>query len=587
MQRQALHVPHPLDDRDVRQRAPGLVEEDVADHLRTRDEEERAPDGGDRDGAADDGREHWSDGRLERSPMDRDEPAEDDREWDDAPHLEPDVEPEQDAGHGAPPGARGQRLRAFPRSGEDEQREQQQRALRGDEPRRPLDVRRHLPHDVDGARGERRASPGAARDQRHEHDVHGAEHHEREPRGGEPGGVADQVPERGERREHDQDPGWVQQQEVAIRDAPVEQRDRRPEVDAVVVGHRAEQAAAPEHGDQADGQGDGDHAGEEREVSPRTRRGKAAIGSGGRSVASGGLGQRDGRLRWLVSVLWDRGADDNYDRRRHIATATRDFASAADAFDLRCGAAVRFAPMASHVPGVRLAELVASLSLATDLGLGQPQEHILRQTVIATRLARFAGLSDQDVAATYYVSLLAWVGCVADSHEMAHWFDDDTEIRAASYQVNRAGMPMLRFLVGHIAPGESPLRRGAMVGRLMTGGLQEMVDGFAAHCQTTSEIAARLGFGDEVRAALPQALERWDGKGHPAGLAGEQIQRVMRVGHIANETEVFWRLGGIPSVWRCSPNDAAGNTTRRSWTSASPMRRRSSATWTRSTPGAS
>ena len=204
--------------------------------------------------------------------------------------------------------------------------------------------------------------------------------------------------------------------------------------------------------------------------------------------------------------------------------------------------------MASQVPGVRLAELVASLSLATDLGLGQPQEHILRQTVIATRLARFAGLSDQDVAATYYVSLLAWVGCVADSHEMAHWFDDDTEIRAASYQVNRAGMPMLRFLVGHIAPGELPLRRGAMVGRLMTGGLQEMVEGFAAHCQTTSEIADRLGLGEEVRAALPQALERWDGKGHPAGLAGEQIQRVMRVGHIANETEVFWRMGGIPSV---------------------------------------
>ena len=40
---------------------------------------------------------------------------------------------------------------------------------------------------------------------------------------------------------------------------------------------------------------------------------------------------------------------------------------------------------------VRLAELVASLSLATDLGLGLPQEHVLRQTVIATRLARLAG----------------------------------------------------------------------------------------------------------------------------------------------------------------------------------------------------
>jgi len=100
------------------------------------------------------------------------------------------------------------------------------------------------------------------------------------------------------------------------------------------------------------------------------------------------------------------------------------------------------------VAGVRLAELVASLSLATDLALGQPQEHILRQTVIATRLSVVAGLSSDEQAAAYYVSLLAWVGCVADSHEMARWFGDDTHIRAASYEVNRAGLPMLRFLLG-------------------------------------------------------------------------------------------------------------------------------------------
>jgi hypothetical protein len=37
--------------------------------------------------------------------------------------------------------------------------------------------------------------------------------------------------------------------------------------------------------------------------------------------------------------------------------------------------------------GVRTAELVAALSLATDLGLGLPEEHVLRQAVIARRLA--------------------------------------------------------------------------------------------------------------------------------------------------------------------------------------------------------
>jgi hypothetical protein len=65
---------------------------------------------------------------------------------------------------------------------------------------------------------------------------------------------------------------------------------------------------------------------------------------------------------------------------------------------------------------VRLAALVAALSLATDLGLGQPQHHIIRQTLIALRVAEMEGLSDDERAAIYYVSLLAWVGCVADAH---------------------------------------------------------------------------------------------------------------------------------------------------------------------------
>lgn len=56
--------------------------------------------------------------------------------------------------------------------------------------------------------------------------------------------------------------------------------------------------------------------------------------------------------------------------------------------------------------GVRLAELVSALSLATDPGLGQPQEHIFRQTLIALRKSELEGMSDDERAAIFYVSLL-------------------------------------------------------------------------------------------------------------------------------------------------------------------------------------
>ena len=41
----------------------------------------------------------------------------------------------------------------------------------------------------------------------------------------------------------------------------------------------------------------------------------------------------------------------------------------------------------SGAPRARLAELVAALSLGVDLGFGQPMEHVLRQCLIALRLA--------------------------------------------------------------------------------------------------------------------------------------------------------------------------------------------------------
>jgi HD-GYP domain-containing protein (c-di-GMP phosphodiesterase class II) len=194
---------------------------------------------------------------------------------------------------------------------------------------------------------------------------------------------------------------------------------------------------------------------------------------------------------------------------------------------------------------VRLAELLACLSLATDLGLGQPEEHVLRQTVIATRLAALSGLPEREQAAAFYVSLLAWVGCVADSHELAQWFGDDRQLRADSYSVDKVGLPMLRFMMGHVAAGAAPMRRAAMMGRFLTGGVRTATDSFTTHCETTADIADRLGLPDEVRRALPQAFERWDGKGVPRHLRGDAIEPVMRIVQVADDAEVHERMGGV------------------------------------------
>src|SRR5471032_1349819 len=73
---------------------------------------------------------------------------------------------------------------------------------------------------------------------------------------------------------------------------------------------------------------------------------------------------------------------------------------------------------------VRLAELVAALSLGVDLGFGQPMEHVLRQCLIALRLAERIGLDDDGRADVYYAVLLVNSGCHASAREEAESFGE-------------------------------------------------------------------------------------------------------------------------------------------------------------------
>jgi hypothetical protein len=64
---------------------------------------------------------------------------------------------------------------------------------------------------------------------------------------------------------------------------------------------------------------------------------------------------------------------------------------------------------------VRTAEVIAALSLATDLGMGLPFEHGLQSTLVALRLAERLGVDAEEASSTYYGCLLFYIGCTADA----------------------------------------------------------------------------------------------------------------------------------------------------------------------------
>ncbi|HEX9035092.1 MAG TPA: HD domain-containing phosphohydrolase [Streptosporangiaceae bacterium] len=198
--------------------------------------------------------------------------------------------------------------------------------------------------------------------------------------------------------------------------------------------------------------------------------------------------------------------------------------------------------------GLRLAELVAAFSLATDLGMGQPMEHVLRSWLIAVRLGERLGMDGEARVALYYVIALSWAGCVADTAEVATWFGDDIAFRSDSYRVDLAGLPLMGFALSHVGAGTPFLHRLRLATNLVLTGGRAIERGLMSHCLSTTQLAGRLGLPAEVCYPLRQVFTRWDAKGVPEGVGGEQITHPVRLFHLADTVEVFHRAGGVEAA---------------------------------------
>ncbi len=79
---------------------------------------------------------------------------------------------------------------------------------------------------------------------------------------------------------------------------------------------------------------------------------------------------------------------------------------------------------------IRAAEVVAALSLATDLGIGVPLEHGLQSALFAMRLSERLDVDPETASEAYYVCLLAYVGCTAGAETAAELFGGEDALTA-------------------------------------------------------------------------------------------------------------------------------------------------------------
>lgn len=209
---------------------------------------------------------------------------------------------------------------------------------------------------------------------------------------------------------------------------------------------------------------------------------------------------------------------------------------------------------------LRLAEFIAAVSLATDLGMGQPLEQCLRTCLTALELADAVGADRAMLPQVYYASLLRFLGCTADAHEAAGLAGgDEIALRAAIAPVLGAQpAAFLRAVLPSLAAGRAAPLRAAAAGVFLTRGAARLREGVRAHCEAAEMLALRLGLPEGTRRALQAAFEMWDGKGFPNGLAGEAIPLPARIVFAARDIEVVGRLHGTDAL-RAALRSRAGH----------------------------
>ena len=193
---------------------------------------------------------------------------------------------------------------------------------------------------------------------------------------------------------------------------------------------------------------------------------------------------------------------------------------------------------------VRLAELVAALSLGIDLGFGQPMEHVLRQCMIALRLAECVGLGEEERSIVYYTALLVNVGCHSDAHEQAKWFGDDIAMKSGKYDYELGSMSGVLAMLRMIGSGNPPLHRFRVGVEFAVSGRHDLDGMIAQHAALARRLAEELGLSIGVQEAVGATYEQWDGKGWPGDLTGDEIPMASRLAQIGEFVEVAHRIGG-------------------------------------------
>jgi HD-GYP domain-containing protein (c-di-GMP phosphodiesterase class II) len=174
-----------------------------------------------------------------------------------------------------------------------------------------------------------------------------------------------------------------------------------------------------------------------------------------------------------------------------------------------------------------LGDAMTALSVATDFAMAQPAHFGMRSCALAVRLADALGWNEMQARQAWFQALLRYIGCNAETELIASLLGDELALRRDFAGIDTADRQAVGRLVmrrlRETHAGLPALQLAVRVVRTMLSAERTMAGIFAGHCEVGQRLATRIGFDPAMVASLGQLYERWDGKGLPRRLKGEQV----------------------------------------------------------------
>ena len=205
---------------------------------------------------------------------------------------------------------------------------------------------------------------------------------------------------------------------------------------------------------------------------------------------------------------------------------------------------------------LRLSEVMAALSHALDISDGHPEGHATRTCLIGMRIADELDLEPADRSALFYGLLLKDLGCSSNAARLASLYGADDHV--AKRNAKRIDQTRVTEALAYIVRNSGGIRD---LLRVLAAGAKTMREVTETRCERGAEIARMLDLPEETAQTIYSIDEHWDGKGHPHGLAGEEIPILARVACLAQTTEVFLREDGPTPRSRWPRSGAAAGST--------------------------